>query len=116
MVKARMVAATVAVALGGLTATGAALAGGPPAERPAQKDKAAFCKRLDSMITQKQNAGKRLTKVAAKIQKRIDSGKLTDAQKARAAKHLARVNALIAKLDKRVERLQAAHAKHCTTS
>ena len=116
MMKVRMVAATVAVVLGGLTATGAAFAGGPEAagERPGAKGKAAFCKRRDTMIENKQNAGNRLEKVAAKIQARIDSGDLTDAQEARAQKHLARVQALIVKLDKRVERLQAAFEKHCT--
>ena len=116
MVKVRIVAATVAVALGGLVATGAAVAG-KPADNPAPAtNKAAFCKRLDAMIEKKQNAGNRLEKVAAKVQARIDSGKLTPEQTARAQKHLARVNALIAKLDKRVDRLQAAYAKHCTTS
>jgi hypothetical protein len=114
MVKARIVAATVAVALGGLVASGSAVAG-KPADNPA-KNKAAFCKRLDSMIEKKQNAGNRLEKVAAKIQARIDGGNLTDEQEARAQKHLARVNALIAKLDKRVDRLQAAYEKHCTVS
>jgi hypothetical protein len=115
MVKVRMVAATFAVALGGLTATGAALAGGPPADRPA-KNKAAICERLDHMIEQKQNAGKRLTKVALKIEARMNSGKLSERQMARAAKHLARVEALIEKLDKRADRLQAAFDKHCTTT
>ena len=118
MLKVRIVAATVAVVLGGLV-TGAAFAGGPPtasADRPGATGKAAFCHRLDAMIEHKQNAGNRLEKVAAKIQARIDSGNLTDAQEARAEKHLARVQALIAKLDKRVERLQAAFEKHCTTS
>lgn len=117
MVKVRMVAATVAVVLGGLTATGAAFAGGPAAtsgDRPGTKGKAAFCKRLDNMIEKKQNAGNRLEKVAAKIQARIDSGNLTDEQEARAQKHLARVQALIAKLDKRVDRLEAVYDKHCT--
>jgi hypothetical protein len=112
MVKVRIVAALLTVVLGGLMATGAALAGRPDTagERPA---KAAFCKRLDAMIEKKENAGNRLEKVAAKIQARIASGDLTDAQKARAEKHLARVQALIAKLDKRVDRLQAAFEKHC---
>jgi hypothetical protein len=117
MLKVRFVAATVAVVLGGL-GTGAAFAGGPPAaagDRPGAKGKAAVCKRLDAMVEKKQNAGNRLEKVAAKIQARIDSGDLTDEQEARAAKHLERVNALIAKLDKRVDRLQAAFEKHCTT-
>ena len=113
MLKVRFVAATVAVVLGGL-ATGAALAGGPPAEHPGAKGKAAVCKRLDTMIEMKQNAGNRLEKVAARIQARIDSGDLTDEQEARAGKHLERVNALIVKLDKRVDRLQAAVAKLCT--
>jgi hypothetical protein len=114
--KVRFVAATVAVVLGGL-GTGAAFAGGPPAasaERPGANGKAAFCKRLDAMVEKKQNAGNRLEKVAAKVQARIDSGDLTDAQEARAEKHLARLNALIAKLDKRVDRLQAAFTKHCS--
>jgi len=118
MLKVRFVAATVAVVLGGL-ATGAAFAGGPPAasaERPGAKGKAAFCNRLDAMIEHKQNAGNRLEKVAVKIQARIDSGNLTDRQEARALKHLARVNALIVKLDKRVERLTAASEKHCATA
>lgn len=117
MVKQRFLAVVTAVVLGGLTATGAAFAGDNPraaGERPGAKGKAAFCKRLDTMIEKKQNAGNRLEKVAAKIQARIDSGDLTDEQKARAEKHLARLNALIAKLDKRVERLQAAFEKHCT--
>jgi peptidoglycan hydrolase CwlO-like protein len=116
MVKQRFLAVVTAVVLGGLTATGAAFADNPntAGERPGAKGKAAFCKRLDAMIEKKQNAGNRLEKVAAKIQARIDSGDLTDEQKARAEKHLARVNALIAKLDKRVERLQAAFEKHCT--
>ena len=87
MLKVRFVAATVAVVLGGL-ATGAAFAGGPPAEHPGAKGKAAVCNRLDEMIEAKQNAGNRLEKVAAKIQARIDSGDLTDEQKARAEKHL----------------------------
>ncbi len=118
MLKVRFIAATVAVVLGGL-ATGTAFAGGPPAastERPGAKGKAAFCHRLDTMIENKQNAGNRLEKVAAKIQARIDSGNLTDAQEARAEKHLARLEALITKLDKRVDRLQAAFDKHCATS
>ena len=117
MVKQRFLAVVTAVVLGGLTATGAAFAGGNPnasAERPGAKGKAAFCDRLDAMIEKKENAGNRLEKVAAKIQARIDSGDLTDAQEARAAKHLARVNALIEKLDKRVDRLNAAFDKHCT--
>jgi hypothetical protein len=114
MLKVRFVAATVAVVLGGI-GTGAAFAGGPPAERPGAKGKAAFCNRLDAMIEKKQNAGNRLEKVAAKIQARIDSGDLTEEQEARAQKHLARVNALIVKLDKRVDRLQAAFERHCTT-
>ena len=116
MLKVRFVAATVAVVLGGL-ATSAAFAGGPPAanaEHPGATNKAAVCKRLDAMIEKKQNAGNRLEKVAAKIQARIDSGDLTDAQKARAEKHLARLTALIAKLDKRVDRQNAAFEKHCT--
>ena len=111
--KARMLAATLVIAVGGLTATGAALAS-KPATSPAQKNKAAFCKRLDSMIEKKQNAGNRLEKKAARIQARIDSGDLTDEQKARAQKHLARTLALITKLDKRVDRLEAAFEKHCT--
>ena len=118
MLKVRFVAATVAVVLGGL-ATGTAFAGVTPAasaERPGAKGKAAFCNRLDAMIERKQNAGNRLEKVAAKIQARIDSGDLTDAQKARAEKHLARLTTLIAKLDKRVDRLQAAFEKHCTAT
>jgi peptidoglycan hydrolase CwlO-like protein len=114
MVKVRIVAATVAVAIGGLVATGTAVAG-KPADNPA-KNKAAICKRWDAMIEKKQNAGNRLEKVAAKVQARIDSGKLTPEQTARAQKHLARLNALIAKLDKRVDRLQAAYDKHCTTT
>jgi peptidoglycan hydrolase CwlO-like protein len=117
MLKQRLLAVVTAVVLGGLTATGAAFAGDSPranAERPGAKGKAAFCKRLDTMIEKKQNAGNRLEKVAAKIQARIDSGNLTDEQEARAQKHLARVQALIAKLDKRVDRLQAAFEKHCT--
>ena len=115
MLKVRFVAATVAVVLGGL-ATSAAFAGGPPAanaEHPGAKNKAAVCKRLDDMIEKKQNAGNRLEKVATKIQARIDSGDLTDEQKTRAQKHLDRVNALIVKLDKRVDRLQAAVEKLC---
>jgi hypothetical protein len=112
MLKVRFVAATVAVVLGGL-GTGAAFAGGPPAEHPGAKGKAAVCTRLDEMIEAKQNAGNRLEKVAAKIQARIDSGDLTDEQKARAQKHLDRVNALVVKLDKRVDRLQAAVEKLC---
>ena len=114
MTKVRMVAATFAVALGGLTLTGAAVAG-KPADTPA-KNKAAVCKRYDALIEKKQNAGNRLEKVAAKVQARIDSGKLTPEQTARAQKHLDRLEALIAKLDKRVDRLQAAKAKHCTTT
>jgi division protein CdvB (Snf7/Vps24/ESCRT-III family) len=113
MVKVRIVAALLTVVLGGLMATGAALAGRPDASE-ARPGKAAFCKRLDAMIEKKENAGNRLEKVAARIQARIDSGDLTDAQKARAEKHLARVQALIAKLDARVARLQAAFEKHCT--
>jgi hypothetical protein len=113
VMKARMLAATLVVAVGGLTATGAALAV-KPATSPAQKNKAAFCKRLDSMVEMKQNAGNRLEKKAARIQARIDSGDLTDEQTARAQKHLARTLVLIAKLDKRVDRLQAAFEKHCT--
>jgi hypothetical protein len=113
MLKVRFVAATVAVVVGGL-GNGAAFAGGPPAEHPGAKGKAAVCNRLDAMIEAKQNAGNRLEKVAAKIQARIVSGDLTDEQRARAEKHLARVNALIVKLDKRVDRLQAAAEKLCT--
>jgi hypothetical protein len=119
MVKVRMVAATVAVVLGGLTATGAAFAGGPAAtsgDRPGTKGKAAFCTRLDSMLENKQKAAARMAKKAARIQARIDSGDLTDAQKARAQKHLARTLALQAKLEKRADRLQAAFEKHCTTA
>jgi hypothetical protein len=115
MLKLRVVAATVAVAVGGLMATGAALATGKPAASEHAVGKAAFCKRLDTMIEKKQNAGNRLEKVAARVQARIDSGDLTDEQKARAQKHLERLNALIAKLDKRVDRLQAAFTKHCTS-
>src|SRR5262245_28546246 len=114
MLKLRVVAATVAVAVGGLLATGAALAAGQPAASEHAVGKAAVCKRLDAMIEMKQNAGNRLEKVAARVQARIDSGDLTDAQKTRAQKHLDRLNALIAKLDKRVDRLQAAFAEHCT--
>ena len=112
MVKQRLLVGLMAVVLG-LMVTGAAFAVGPPAERPGTKGKAAVCKMLDTLIEHKQNAGNRLEKVAARIQARIDSGDLTDAQEARAAKHLTRVQALIVKLDKRVDRLQAAVQTHC---
>jgi hypothetical protein len=117
MLKQRLLVGVAAVVLGGLTASGAALAGGPAGaslERPGAKGKAAFCNRLDEMIVKKQNAGNRLEKVAARIQARIASGDLTDAQKARAEKRLARVQANAAKHDARVARLSAAFAKHCT--
>jgi predicted nuclease with TOPRIM domain len=116
MVKVRIVAATVAVALGGLVATGAAVAG-KPADNPAPaKNKAAFCKRLDDMIEKKQNAGNRLEKHVAKLEARLANPELTAEQKARLEKKIARTKALIAKLDKRVDRLTAAFEKHCATS
>ena len=115
MTKVRITAATVVVALGGLTATGAALAERPADNPGPAMNKAAFCKRLGEMIEQKQNAGNRLEKHLAKLEARAANPDLTAEQKARLARKIARVTALIAKLDKRVDRLQAAYAKHCTT-
>jgi uncharacterized coiled-coil protein SlyX len=114
MTKVRITAATIVVALGGLTATGAALAGKPADNTAPAKNKAAFCKRLDDMIEKKQNAGNRLEKHLAKLETRLANPDLTAEQKARLTRKVAHVTALIAKLDKRVDRLQAAYAKHCT--
>ena len=116
MVKQRLLVAVTAVVLGGLAATGAAFAGENPrvgGERPAAA-KRELCDRLAWQLKQKRVAIHRLKTVAAKIQRRIESGRLTDEQKARARKHLARIEALIAKLEQRLERLQAAYEKHCT--
>ena len=116
MTKVRMTAATIVVALAGLTATGAALAG-KPADNPAPaKNKAAFCKRLPAMIEKKENAGNRLEKHLAKLEARLANPDLTAERKARLEKKIARVKAVIAKLDARVARLQAAYDKHCATA
>ena len=86
MAKRRLLVAVVAVVLGSLTATGAALAEEAQPQRD-RGDHRAFCERLQSKAEELRAAIGRLEAMSDMIKRKIASGELTEEQLIRARHH-----------------------------
>ncbi|HLG09545.1 MAG TPA: hypothetical protein VI409_12830 [Gaiellaceae bacterium] len=112
MAKVRLLVAVVAVALGALTATGAALANEGEPQRGARDHRAA-CERLESKIRHLRAAIGRLEAMSDMLERKIESGQLTPEQEARAKHALRKIEALQEELGERLERLLEIYGERC---
>jgi len=113
MAKRRLLVAVVAVVLGSLTATGAALAEEAKPQRD-RGDHRAFCERLQSKAEQLRAAIGRLEAMSDAIKRKIASGELTDEQMARARHVLAQIEREQAELKAKLERLLEIYRARCS--
>jgi hypothetical protein len=111
MAKRRVATAVVAVVLGSLTLTGAAVA----QDRAPQRlgDHRAFCGRLLQAAHGVRARIGEIHAVKARIRHKIASGELTRPQEARAKMALRKLEALQDELEDRLERMRLVYAEGC---
>ena len=112
MAKRRLLVAVVAVVLGSLTATGAALAEEAQPQRD-RGDHRAFCERLQSKAEELRAAIGRLEAMSDMIKRKIASGELTEEQLIRARHALAQIEEKQAELQAKLRRLLEIYAARC---
>jgi outer membrane murein-binding lipoprotein Lpp len=112
MAKRRVVTAIVAVVLGALTMSGAALAEERQPQRDA-RDHRAFCERLESTAQSLRARIGEIQAVQERIRAKIASGELTRQQEARAMQALRKLEALQDELEERLERLLEIYGEKC---
>ena len=113
MAKRRVVTAIVAVVLGSLTFTGAALA----VDRQPQRSPGelrAFCERLQEAAQDLRARIGEIQSVQVRIRQKIASGELTRQQEARAKHALRKLEALQQELEERLERMLEIYDEKCT--
>ena len=113
MAKLRKVTAIVAVVLGSLTVTGAALAEDRQPQR-SPGDHRAFCERLQEAAQDVRAKIGQIEALQERIEAKIESGELTRQQEARAKKALRYLEALQDELEDRLERMLEVYEEHCT--
>jgi len=113
MAKRRMVTAIVAVVLGSLTMTGAALAEDRQPQR-SPGDHRAFCERLQEAAQDVRAKIGEIQAVQERIRHKIASGELTRQQEARAKQALRKLEALQEELEDRLERMLEIYDEKCT--
>jgi predicted RNase H-like nuclease (RuvC/YqgF family) len=112
MAKLRNVTAIIAVVLGSLTMTGAALADDRQTQRT-PGDQRAFCERLEQTAQALRAKIGEIQAVQERIRAKIASGDLTHQQEARAKHALRKLEARQEELEERLERLLEIHAEKC---
>ena len=112
MAKRRVVTAIVAVVLGSLTLTGAALADERQPQR-SPRDHRAFCERLEETAQELRAKIGHIQAVQERIAQKIASGELTPRQEARAKQALRKLEALQEELEERLERLLEIYGEKC---
>jgi outer membrane murein-binding lipoprotein Lpp len=112
MAKRRVVTAIVAVVLGSLTLTGAALADERQPQR-SPRDHRAFCERLEETAQELRAKIGHIQAVQERIRQKIASGELTPEQEARAKQALRKLEALQEELEERLERLLEIYGDKC---
>ncbi len=112
MAKLRKVAAIVAVVLGSLTVTGAALADDRQTQRT-PRDQRAFCERLEQAAQDLRAKIGEIQAVQERIRQKIASGELTRQQEARAKHALRQLEALQQELQERLERMLEVYGENC---
>jgi outer membrane murein-binding lipoprotein Lpp len=112
MAKRRVVTAIVAVVLGSLTLTGAALADERQPQR-SPRDHRAFCERLEETAQELRAKIGHIQAVQERIRQKIASGELTPEQEARAKQALRKLEALQEELEERLERLLEIYGEKC---
>ena len=113
MAKLRKVTAIVAVVLGSLTVTGAALADDRQTQRT-PRDHRAFCERLEQAAQDVRAKIGHIQAVQERIRQKIASGELTPEQEARAKHALRKLEALQEELEERLERMLEVYEEQCT--
>ncbi|MGH3135072.1 MAG: hypothetical protein ACRDPV_01085 [Gaiellaceae bacterium] len=113
MSKFRKVTAVVAVVLGSLTVTGAALAEDRQPQR-SPGDHRAFCERLQEAAQDVRAKIGEIQALQERIRAKIASGELTRQQEARAKHALRKLEALQDELEDRLERMLEVYEEHCT--
>jgi hypothetical protein len=112
MVKRRVATAIVAVVLGSLTLTGAALAEDRAPQR-SPRDHRAFCERLLQAAHDMRASIGEIQAVQERIRHKIASGELTRPQEARAKTALRKLEALQDELEDRLERMLEVYDERC---
>ena len=112
MAKRRVVTTIVAVVLGSLTLTGAALADERQPQR-SPRDHRAFCERLEQTAQELRAKIGHIQAVQERIRQKIASGELTPEQEARAKQALRKLEALQEELEERLERLLEIYGDKC---
>ena len=112
MAKRRVVTAIVAVVLGALTMSGAALAEDRQPQRDA-RDHRAFCERLESTAQALRAKIGEIQAVQERIRAKIASGELTRQQEARAKHALRKLEALQEELQEKLERVLEIYGEKC---
>ena len=112
MVKRRVVTAIVAVVLGSLTLTGAALADERQPQR-SPRDHRAFCERLEQTAQELRAKIGHIQAVQERIAQKIASGELSPEHEARAKRALRKLEALQEELEERLERLLEIYGEKC---
>ena len=112
MAKRRVVTAIVAVVLGSLTLTGAALADERQPQR-SPRDHRAFCERLEETAQELRAKIGHVQAVQERIRQKIASGALTPEQEVRAKQALRKLEALQEELEERLERLLEIYGEKC---
>jgi hypothetical protein len=113
MVKRRVATAIVAVVLGSLTLTGAALAEDRAPQR-SPGDHRAFCERLQHAAHDVRASIGEIQAVQERIRHKIASGQLSRTQEARAKMALRKLEALQDELEDRLERMLEIYDERCT--
>jgi hypothetical protein len=113
MAKRRVVTALLAVVLGSLTVSGAALADDRQGPR-APGDHRVFCERVEQVAHALRAKIGEIQAVQERIRAKIASGELRPAQEARAKHALRRLEALQDELEDRLERILEVHEEKCT--
>jgi len=112
MAKLRKAAAIVAVVLGSLTVTGAALADDRQTQRT-PRDHRAFCERLEQAAQDLRAKIGHIQAVQERIRQKIASGELTREQEARAKHALRKLEGLQQQLQERLERMLEVYGEKC---
>ena len=113
MAKRRVVTAIVAVVLGSLTISGAALAEDRQPQR-SPGDHRAFCERLAEAAQDVRTKIGEIQTLQERIEQKIASGELTRQQEARAKHALRNLEALQEELEDRLERMLEIYDEKCT--
>jgi len=112
MAKLRKVTAIIAVVLGSLTMTGAALAEDRQPQR-SPGDHRAFCERLGQTAQALRAKIGEIQAVQERIRAKIASGELTRQQEARAKHALRKLEALQEELQQKLERVLEIYGEKC---